>query len=413
MDKGKESKIYKTFIISLTITFVLSLSGIFIVVSVTNRNLIYEQAKAEARAHFSGIVMTRKWNAAYGGVYVEKKPGMQSNPYLQHPDIKTVDGKTYTMKNPALMTREISELSEEEGMYSFHITSLEPLNPGNKPDEFEKMALTHFEKGEHEAFQNEKRGDKTYFRYMAPLYVEESCLPCHSEQGYKTGDIRGGISVAMDISDIESFQRENTLLIIILAFLSISLILGLVGFFTLRLLQNISEARQQIETMAIMDELTGLFNRRHIMTRFVEEFTRTQRLSKDLGCIMIDIDNFKQINDRHGHLVGDELLREVARVIKQSVRTYDIVGRYGGEEFLVILPDTDRDDAKSLAERIRKNVRGEPERAPGISLQYEVTVSLGVACMREQDASIDDIIKRADDNLYEAKKNGRDRVIYY
>ena len=126
MDKDKERTIYKRFIISVSLTSVLCLAVIFSIVSVTNRKLIYEQASAEARALFHSIVMARKWNAHYGGVYVEKRPGIESNPFLEDPDIKTLDGRTFTKKNPTLMTREISELCWQGRSLHFSYDQPEP-----------------------------------------------------------------------------------------------------------------------------------------------------------------------------------------------------------------------------------------------------------------------------------------------
>ena len=410
MDKGPEKYIYRKFIISVSLASVICLSVMFSIVSITNRKLIFEQARAEAREIFNSIVITRKWNAGYGGVYVEKKPGMESNPFIKDPDISTVDGRIFTKKVPAVMTREISELAGKAGPFTFHITSLQLLNPNNKPDEFEARALHLFEKGEKEVFQKETRDNKTYFRYMAPLYVEKECLECHAKQGYAVGEIRGGISVAFNIEDILSIQKSNTAIIVLLATLSISSLLGLLFFFTFRMTKKISEARQQIEKMAISDALTGLFNRRHVMERFTEELERAKRLKKDLGCIMIDIDNFKNINDTYGHLVGDKTLRKVSDILKNSIRTYDIAGRYGGEEFLIVLPDTDFEEALRLAERIRASIKIQPAPKSDLIPAVPVTISLGIASMRDTDISIDNMIKRADEGLYAAKKSGRDKV---
>jgi diguanylate cyclase (GGDEF)-like protein len=412
MNKGKERAIYRRFIISISLTSVLFLSVIFSIVSVTNRKLIYEQARAEARALFHSIVMARKWNAHYGGVYVEKRPGMESNPYLEDPDIKTLDGRTFTKKNPALMTREISEYAGREGLFTFHITSLNPLNPNNKPDEFEARALRLFEKGEKEAFEEKNLNSGSYFRYMAPLYVEKDCLQCHAKQGYRLGEIRGGISISFDIREIINIQKTNTTIIVSLAILTIAALLGFLFLFTLRLTKKISDAHQQIEKMAIADVLTGLFNRRHVLERFSEEMTRAKRLKKDLGCVMIDIDNFKTINDTYGHLVGDKTLREVSDILNNSIRTYDIAGRYGGEEFLIILPDTPFQDTLGLAERIRKNIKESPIAQSELTPSIPVTISLGLASMIDKDISIDNMIKRADDGLYMAKNSGRDKVAW-
>jgi diguanylate cyclase (GGDEF)-like protein len=412
MNRDQEKKIYKKFIISISLTSVFCLSVIFSIVSVSNRKLIYEQAKAEARTLFHSIVITRKWNADHGGLYVEKKLGDQSNPYLEDPDIKTVDGRVFTKKNPALMTREISEYAGREGHFIFHITSLKPLNPQNKPDEFESRALRAFEGGQKEAFEEQKSHNEHLFRYMAPLYVEQECLQCHAKQGYTLGEIRGGISVVLDIRDITKIQKINTLIIISLAILTITVLLGFFFLFTGRLSKKISAAYEQIETMATADGLTGLYNRRHTLERFEEEMVRAKRLKKELGCIMLDIDNFKAINDTYGHLVGDKTLRKVAEILKNSVRTYDIAGRYGGEEFLIILPDTSFQEALRLAERIRKKIKESPVSQSEITEAILVTISLGVASMTDRDIAIDYMIKRADEGLYKAKGNGKDQVAW-
>lgn len=209
------------------------------------------------------------------------------------------------------------------------------------------------------------------------------------------------------IENIRNKLETNTIYAIILG---ISFLLGLILLFTVWLIKKTSEIQQHFEHLAITDGLTGIFNRRHIMTRFNEEFERARRLKKDMGCIMIDIDKFKSINDEFGHLVGDEVLREVSARIKNSIRIYDVFGRYGGEEFLIVLTDTDFDNTRSLAERIRENVKADIFLAADMPLHIHITISLGIACMTDGDNSIDDIIMRADKGLYKAKNSGRDKV---
>jgi len=405
MSALEEKNIYKTFIISTSVVIALVLSGVFLDTALSTRRLINEDNIIRARTLFNLIVLTRKWNAHYGGVYVEKKPGVESNPYLDNPDIRTKYGRIYTLKNPALMTREISEYAEKEGMFRFHMTSRNPINPHNKPDDFEQGALQVFEKGvEKETFRTERIGNAAYFRYMAPLYVENACLQCHRKQGYRLGEIRGGVSISFDIENIQRKLKWNTLSIALFGLTTTALLLGLINFFTARLMKNLVSARRAIEQLAITDELTGVFNRRHIMARFYEEFEKSARLGANLGVIIADVDNFKAVNDKHGHLVGDEALREIARRIRDSIRIYDILGRYGGEEFLIILPNTDLENAIHLAERIRVRVKQDP------ITRSTITISLGVGCLRDGDRLIDDILKRADDGLYKAKNAGRDRV---
>jgi diguanylate cyclase (GGDEF)-like protein len=406
----QERTIYRRYVISISLLVALSLSAIFTAATLTNRTLIYEQARAQARSLFNSILMARKWNAHFGGVYVEKTPEMQSNPYLANPDLTTKDGRIFTKINPALMTRGISEIAAKEGLFRFHITSLNLLNPENAPDAFEQEALKKFADGETEHFRDEHDRGKTVFRYMAPLYVESACLECHAQQGYSIGQVRGGISVAFDISSLHSLRRSNTLIVISFGALSIALLLVLVFIFTNRLTKQIARDRQKIETMAIVDELTNLSNRRQVLRRFNEELERAQRLRTDLSCMMIDIDLFKEVNDTYGHLVGDKILKETAALILDSIRAYDIAGRYGGEEFLVVLPDTNIDHALSLAERIRSSIEQNLHLRANMVLRKPITISLGIASLQSSDRAVDDLLMRADDGLYKAKKDGRNRV---
>ncbi len=157
---------------------------------------------ATAQAFFQQIVITRRWVAQHGGVYVVKSPGVETNPYLLEipdlvVDITDAQGQTYTLRNPALVTRELSEIAEQDGIFQFHITSLNLLNPNNAPDAFETEALQAFETGADEVWRYEGAGSGRRLRYMAPLYVEKSCLRCHGDQGYSVGQVRGGISVTV------------------------------------------------------------------------------------------------------------------------------------------------------------------------------------------------------------------------
>ena len=406
MSAMKEKNIYKTFIMSTSLVIALVLSGIFLDMAIRTRQLLNEENIIQARIVFNTIVLARKWNANYGGVYVEKKNGVESNPYLENPDIRTVDGRIFTLRNPALMTREISEYAEKEGLFKFHITSLRLINPHNKPDEFEEKALRQFETGAvKELSRTELVNKRRYFRYMAPLYIEQDCLQCHKHQNYAIGEVRGGISISFDVEELQSKIKYNTITIVVFGIITTLLLLGLIYFFMSRLIKKLEEARQTIEQIAITDQLTDVFNRRHIMSRFEEEFEKFKRLKKKVSCIMADIDNFKAVNDSYGHLAGDQVLKAISRRIRNTVRAYDILGRYGGEEFLIIMPDTSVEDARELAERIRTRVKEETVN------NATITLSLGVVCVEESDRSVDDIIRRADQNLYKAKKDGKDRVV--
>ncbi len=164
-----------------------------------------------------------------------------------------------------------------------------------------------------------------------------------------------------------------------------------------------------IEEVAITDELTGVFVRRYVLDRFFESLLRANKFNSPLSFLMIDVDNFKKINDSYGHLVGDAVLKEVANRIKSTAREIDLVGRYGGEEFCVILLDTDKEGAKRAGERICKVVSEKPIIAYNETLN--VTVSVGVASFPEDGKDPYTIIEVADKALYEAKRSGKNRTV--
>jgi len=133
MPVTEEKNIYRKFIVSTSLVIVLVLSGIFLDMAIRTKQLINEENLIQARVVFNTILLMRKWNANYGGVYVEKKEGVESNPYLKNPDVRTIDGRIFTKRNPALMTREISEYAAREGLFKFHLTSLNFSIPTTSP----------------------------------------------------------------------------------------------------------------------------------------------------------------------------------------------------------------------------------------------------------------------------------------
>jgi diguanylate cyclase (GGDEF)-like protein len=159
--------------------------------------------------------------------------------------------------------------------------------------------------------------------------------------------------------------------------------------------------------MAIHDDLTGFYNRSHLMDLIESENNRSVRTGSVFSLVMMDIDKFKKINDTHGHQIGDQVLRTFAAVIRGILRKTDFCGRYGGEEFLIVLTQTDLQAAKLFAERIRDCV--ENSFFPDLGPDSRVTVSIGLAEHRTQE-DIEKTISRADEFLYKAKKGGRNRV---
>jgi two-component system cell cycle response regulator len=170
-------------------------------------------------------------------------------------------------------------------------------------------------------------------------------------------------------------------------------------------------ARDELQSVAAHDSLTGLWNRGAILDLLLGEMARRKRTGDALGVIMTDIDHFKKINDTYGHLVGDAVLREVTRRLAASLRQYDSVGRYGGEEFLIILPACNPPNLLISAERLRHCIADEPvETTAG---QIRVTISLGLACLEQgvkETPDCETLLRRADEALYAAKHGGRNRV---
>jgi diguanylate cyclase (GGDEF)-like protein len=414
-DKPSENtqKLLKSFIFSISFIIVLisvaAIAGIFL----RQKQLFDQELKSRAQAHFESIILTRKWNASYGGVYVEKRLGVVSNPYLKDPDIKTTDGKTYTLKNPALMNREISEYASEEDLYSFHITSLKSINPNNKPDYFERLALTNFESGEKESIIKEKEGSSVYYRYMAPLITDISCLSCHAEQGYKVGDVRGGISIKFDISDSEKALTTGLLLLIVVSCVALIVLISIFYTFTRNLRAKLNNAQERIRAMAITDELTNLYNRNHFFERFSDEFNRSTRHGHFLSCIKLEVDHFKATNDIYGHAACDQLLQGVADVLRFNIRETDVLARYGNEEFVVILPETNLTGALFLAEKIRLRIEKLQIELENLA-PLKVNSSSGVSCLDPKDEqrpkTIGELIKMADDALSYAKSKGGNQV---
>jgi diguanylate cyclase (GGDEF)-like protein len=175
-------------------------------------------------------------------------------------------------------------------------------------------------------------------------------------------------------------------------------------------------SNEMLKYIGLTDALTGVYNRRYMDRRLVEEIARARRQTYRLSCMYIDIDWFKQVNDTYGHLAGDDVLREVAARIKAELRMSDALGRFGGEEFVVLLIDADLDSASMVAQRIRASVADRPFLLPdGQSLA--VSVSIGVATLDdfERDHAIEGVaqqlVSHADQALYQAKEGGRNRVV--
>jgi diguanylate cyclase (GGDEF)-like protein len=418
-----ERRAYRIFLVSLTLIILILFSGIFLGVALRNTTLVKDVIVERARGLFQQIVLTRRWAAGYGGVYVKKGPGVESNPWLIHPDLEAADGAMLTLRNPALITREISEIADRQEGYRFRITSLKPLNPGNAADDFEHRSLQSFETGQTEAWETIDGSEGKEFRYMGALKTEASCLVCHAVQGYKEGDIRGGISVSFEVDSIERELARNVAFIIIAALAVTALTLAMVFKFVLRLRHELDRVREELVRAASTDTLTGLFNRGFIMNRMKQETEKAVRTGSDLTCAILDADDFKSVNDTDGHPAGDLALKMIADALQSNARAYDIVGRYGGEEFLVVFPGESTQAALAACERMRASI----SKATAAVMPHgrTVTVSIGLADLSSIRASpvtaadkhdqksgrnselVETLLRNSDAALYQAKAAGK------
>lgn len=304
----------------------------------------------------------------------------------------------------------------------FNITKIKAFNPDGRIVYSTDSAIIGSVSAGNESLQRALRGEAVAEieskEHVSDLYEEErfdvdiveTYLPVRNEDG----EIIGSFEVYMDMTPF----REQMAGIVRASMVVLPAILLLTFGFQFLLMRKgtrqLHAYEAQLRSMAVTDELTGLANRRFVLERARQEFERLGRLRPPedrinaAGCIMVDLDHFKGVNDTYGHAAGDAILRQLAQRLKPAVRPYDILGRFGGEEFVLLLPHTDLERTKTTAERIRQLVRGEPF-VYG-EHRIDITASLGVACTRSDDTSMEQAIQRADDNLYVAKNAGRDRV---
>lgn len=177
----------------------------------------------------------------------------------------------------------------------------------------------------------------------------------------------------------------------------------------MQMLRTIEEQRRELERLATIDELTGLYNRRYFFQRFQEELDRAHRYGSQASLLLLDLDHFKKVNDNHGHRAGDAVLSGVADVIRASLRSSDLAGRYGGEELSILALGTNLQQGTAFADRLRASIEVYPF-AIGGGQALNVTCSIGVAAVSANCASVEEAFLRADQALYQAKKLGRNHV---
>ena len=427
----------KNLLICLIVLLVLSFS-IFIIkyindtkneYKVISENILFQQSSTL----FNNIVTMRKWSSDHGAVYVKAHEGIEPNPYLANNHTYTKDNELLIKINPAWMTRQLSEMSNKTENYYFKITSLNPVNPVNTPDEFEKKALDDLEKNKDKKFYTNMEKDK--YNLLGSLKVEPSCLECHAHQNYKLGDVIGGLRVSVPIDNytqnIEILESKTNFLFtitILTSFIFIFIIIFTINSIYSREIsitklnktlerkvsirtKELRDANKKLIEISIKDYLTNIPNRRHFFEIGTKSLHIAKRENSDLSVICIDIDLFKNINDTYGHNIGDEILKLVSSNMNKYIRKSDVIARIGGEEFSILLNNTNEENAYLLAEKIRTQI--ESSIYKNDKIEIKTTISLGISQLRAEDDDLDSIIIRADKALYEAKNTGRNKSVIY
>lgn len=515
---------------------------------------VVDDARSSANESVRKDMVYRRWAAMHGGVYVPVTPQTPPNPYLAdipERDISTPSGKKLTLLNPAYMTRQVHELGNKDFGSKGHITSLKPLRAENAPDSWETRVLQSFEAGAEESSAFETSGSETYFRFMRPLVTDAGCLKCHEKQGYKVGDIRGGISVSIpwepyrevlqteilihfaqygaiwlfgmwglrvgrtrlqqylsetkkaqdasyrsetalreseeryrtafntstdaininrlsdglyvDVNDgfsrLTGWTRDQVLgktsqeigiwhnpadrqrLVAALqnsgicknleatflrkdgssvqALMSANLMTLNGEQCILSVTRDISdriEAESEIQSLAFSDPLTGLPNRRLLMDRLHQAITTSARHQRRGALLLIDIDDFKTLNDTRGHDKGDLLLQEVAARLSNSVRDGDTVARLSSDDFVVLMEDVRKDpkeiatQAKVVGEKIL-SVLHQPYQLG--DYEHHGSVSIGVTLFGGMNETNLEPLKRAELAMYQAKGAGRNTLRFF
>ena len=295
-----------------------------------------------------------------------------------------------------------------------------------KLDQYQQNALASFRsEGVKEFWEVSNRDDGTkLLRYSVPMRMKLGCTVCHNQQkwglnkkDWQVGDIRGVREASITYQDLTISDQLDTVALLVIS--ATSCLAGIfIGYPAIRRevrqrteLERISgelkQKTQILEHQALTDALSGLRNRRFFDAALTEYIYEFQRIAGPIGLLVFDIDKFKQLNDTHGHAVGDEYIKEFGNCIKQHARRGDVAARIGGEEFALLIAGASEQTALKIAERIRIAASHLCINVDGKSVL--TTVSIGLAVMKPDDTP-SQFLKRADDNLYRAKHAGRNRI---
>lgn len=415
---------YRKLLLFLLVCFALGLAGLVALYGAKTRDYAVLEAKRQAL----NVLLAHRATHAYvvkvqrPEIYRLKDEGRLYREYFS-PMVMSFTFISRSMKDLLNLEREKYGL---EPVY-FKLASENPRNPINTADALERDLLRRMNADGLKGHQEVRRSEGRTFLYLA-VPIERStpgCLKCHGDPkdapaelielyGDKAGfheradNIRALISIRVPLDGMLAEARSVANTLGLVTFVVMSAIYALIALFVVRIsAQQVKIERQNadLSRLSVTDALTGIYNRLGLTRRLEESASLARRHVQHLALLMLDLDHFKAINDKYGHLVGDAVLKRFAEVIHGSIRSSDVFGRWGGEEFMVISPLLSLGEAQRLAEKLRLAV-AQAELPQGIHL----TCSLGVTEYRsgEDEASF---VERADQALYAAKEQGRNRIV--
>ena len=389
-----------TFMVPFVITLIVLVSAAFYIVYIQDEEKLRADLKEQARHSVNSVLAVRK-------IFAENQDKINSdskgNFEFKHLNPATA-ANFFIVDSNKLTVEKVKQVSDRY------------RKAEDAPDAWESAVLENFRANkELKEVEELNRSDHTY-RYAIPLYIENDCLDCHGEpkgerditgnlkEGYKLGELRGIVSVNISLADYYALRNERILLLVILV-LGLIIASAVAGF----------KMVKSLGTAANTDKLTKLNNRNLLSARLTRELKLSQNNKNPLSLIMFDIDHFKKVNDTYGHLAGDMVLKEIAELTQKSARGRDFLFRFGGEEFLIIAPNTDEKGSYALAERLRLEVSRHSFNIG--NERIKITISLGIATSRVLSGAetVEEklLLNQADQALYQAKNNGRNRVEKY
>ncbi len=407
---SRQAQFLKKYLAASVIAALLLLLGLFTWFGKQVESNIDELLLDQTRIAAREILRTRNWLETHGGLY------MRQDNRISDQAADDDSAPTFTDKNAENGSRlsadsilsELSSAAESGSPFRYRITSLSPLNPRNSPDDFETDSLKQFHLGRKESSAGMDDGQDSFFRYMVPFVAEKHCLACHTNQDLDEGDILGGLSITIKATRIRQ-DASRAKLLLFLSMFSLLLLLAVSFLIAARQLTlRLGAAEGRLYQLITRDSLTGLLNRREGLKKLEQEMARSVRQKQPLSILLLDIDRFRSVNDDYGQDAGDRLIRMASKIIHSALREHGTVCRYGGKEFLVILPGKEERKTRILAEKLLGFIR-KKELKIAENLQAKISLTCGVG-QHNTGESLDDLLFKTEKNLYIAKNEERDRT---